>query len=947
VYAVISSRSGTFKISKQFFIGLLLSLMLPCSPVLATESPALESRVLKIGSELNYPPYAIVDANGEADGFSVDIIKAAAREMALKLEFEVGPWNVIKEKLKTGKLDALPLVAYSNERAVYFDFSSPYIISHAVIFVRDDSKGINSPDDIRDKEVLVMRGDSTHEFITNSKVTEKIFLTNTLDEAFKMLAAGQHDAVVAPELVGLLVLNQLKLTHIKHLPQHLDTYGKGYGFAVRKGNGELLEHLNRGLVLIKASGEYDRIYNKWFGDVEPWHVMNQRIIVGGATSLAAVIFLALIVLLWNRQLRKRVQEAMGSLHESEQRFSATFSQAAIGLALVGLDGKCLRVNQTICDMVGYSNEELMQRSFQDITHPDDLDIDLKFVQQMLAKEIATYAMEKRYFRKSGSIVWVNLTVSLVLKENGEPDYFISAIEDITERKQDESEIQMLLQAVEQSSEAVVITAKNGSIQYVNPAFTQITGYSEAEAIGKNPRILKSGNQKADFYLNMWETLLGGQAWQGKVVNRKKNGDFFPSMLTISPIKNQAGEITNYIGLQQDLSGFESMEAQFHQAQKMEAIGTLVGGIAHDFNNILAGMTGNLYLAKKHSLENPAVLKKLAAVEDLSFHAAELIKQLLTFARKGAVSTKPFPLTPFIKETIKLIRPSLSEGIALHYDICNESLVVNGDATQLHQVLLNLINNARDALDGRADPCITVRLAGFHPDKQFIKHHVDFSDGEYAHLSVEDNGCGVEEGQLEHLFEPFYTTKEQGKGTGLGLAMSFGAIKTHGGHIEVASTEGIGSTFHIYLPLCAEEIKQPAQEEFRPTIAQGGGELLLLVDDDRHVREAGRQVLESIGYRVMEASDGLDAIDVFTANQKEIALVIMDVVMPNLGGVDAWARMREIHPQAEVIFLTGYDKGALGEDKVPSDNHVVLSKPYDIAKLSQAIRNKIERVTFGL
>ncbi|MES0371393.1 MAG: ATP-binding protein [Mariprofundaceae bacterium] len=383
---------------------------------------------------------------------------------------------------------------------------------------------------------------------------------------------------------------------------------------------------------------------------------------------------------------------------------------------------------------------------------------------------------------------------------------------------------------------------------------------------------------------------------------------------------------------------ELIERQFLQAQKMEAIGTLVGGIAHDFNNILAGMINNLYLVKQKVKDNPDALRNIASIEQLSFRGADLINQLLTFARKDRVTMKPLLLIPFIKETLKLLRSSLPESIEIHHNICKNSLRISGDETQIHQMLMNLFNNARDVLHGRDSPRITVRLKAFHADDKFVKKHSHFKAGYYARLSVEDNGSGIPEDHIEHLFEPFFTTKEVGKGTGLGLSMVFGAVKTHAGFVEVESIEGNGATFHIYLPLL--ENKETAPKPLPEDTVAGHGEMILLVDDDVHILESGKEVLEALGYTVLRAMNGLDAVDTFITHQNDIALIIMDLVMPKLGGVLAVERIRKISPDVKVIYSTGYDKEGSLPGQIPLGDAVILSKPYNVEELSKTIRDQL-------
>jgi len=263
------------------------------------------------------------------------------------------------------------------------------------------------------------------------------------------------------------------------------------------------------------------------------------------------------------------------------------------------------------------------------------------------------------------------------------------------------------------------------------------------------------------------------------------------------------------GTFQDVTERKFLEAQAQESQKMEALGTLVGGIAHDFNNILAGMTGNLYLAKIKSKDNPEVIKKLEVIEGLSFRTAKLIRQLLSFAHKERTNTKPLEFTSFVEKTIRSTYDLLAENIELQEVLSDELLTVNGDSEQLQQVITNIMKNARDAVEEVKKPAITIKLDKFLAGNDFTKIHPDCKEGLYAHLSVEDNGCGILEEDLSHLYEPFFTTKEQGKGTGLGLSMVLGAIQTHFGAIDVESCVDKGSTFHIYLPLIDEGESQPS------------------------------------------------------------------------------------------------------------------------------------------
>lgn len=422
---------------------------------------------------------------------------------------------------------------------------------------------------------------------------------------------------------------------------------------------------------------------------------------------------------------------------------------------------------------------------------------------------------------------------------------------------------------------------------------------------------------------------------------KSDGSFYPAMMTVSPVLDQSGMVAAYrhiVSIHSDLSKLVDMENRFHQAQKMDALGTLVGGIAHDFNNMLAGMTCNLYMARQRVKGLPDVEKKIADVERISFHAADMIRQMLAFARKGDVTMKPLIFSALVKETLRFLGPILPDNIDFRQYHCKEMLRVVGDATQIHQVLMNLINNARDALDGVNDPRIVVQMEQFVADDAWVSRYPYFRCGAYAHVSVADNGCGIKEAQMQHLFEPFFTTKKSGKGTGLGLAMVYGAIKMHRGFVEVQNNEEGGATFHIYVPLLQTPDEASAGAATAETVMVGQGETILLVDNQRDIVEPVRELLEMLGYVVQVATDGRQAIELFSGQAASIDLIIMDLVMPSMGGIEAAQAIRMVDPDVKIIFFTGYDT----EMRNDVAGEIVLGKPFAIDSLSRLIRRELDQ-----
>jgi len=494
---------------------------------------------------------------------------------------------------------------------------------------------------------------------------------------------------------------------------------------------------------------------------------------------------------------------------------------------------------------------------------------------------------------------------------------------------------LLTSLIDSVPDLIFYKDRNSVYMGANRAFCGFVGKQQSDLIGLNDYDLFD-KDVADFFREKDQAMLNsGEARRNEEwVDYPDGRRVLLDTLKASYVSKD-GAIIGLIGISRDITEFDSLKAQFLQAQKMEAIGTLVGGIAHDFNNMLAGITGNIYIAKMMLDGNKDAQSRLDDIESLSFKAAAMIEQLLTFARKTRVKMQPLPLSPYIRETLKFLRATVPENILIEEHIEAGSLTVTGDETQIHQILMNLISNACDALADVADPMIQVGLEAVEIDRVFIEAKPYFTPGSYAHLSVRDNGCGVPEAQVAHLFEPFFTTKEQGKGTGLGLAMVFGAVKTHAGYVEVSSEQGSGTCFDIYIPLC--EVTAAETERVALPPASGAGELILLVDDEELVRKTTAAVLESLGYTVVQAGDGDEGWQQFVTHQDTIALALLDVVMPHGGGVELAGRIRAVQPDLPIIFVTGYDQQHISDAEGQLPNTTVMGKPVKFDALSYLLR----------
>ncbi|WP_176962170.1 response regulator [Mariprofundus sp. NF] len=480
---------------------------------------------------------------------------------------------------------------------------------------------------------------------------------------------------------------------------------------------------------------------------------------------------------------------------------------------------------------------------------------------------------------------------------------------------------------------------NGVFSYVSPSITNLLGYSQEEFKTHYAQYLTDHplNKEVEKYTE--QALAGKTQPSYELEIFAKDGSRHWLEINESPVSDEAGTVVAVEGIAHDITDKKELQKQFLQAQKMEALGTLVGGMAHDFNNLLAGITGSLYIARRRIDSEPEQAKeKIQTAETLGAQAADMIKHLLTFARHGVVEKSPTPIKSLFKEASKLIEPGVPANISFKSAYDEEDMIIMASPAQLQQVLMNLVNNARDACIDAQNPEINISLKRYESDLVFKQKHPDVSGHEFALIAVKDNGTGISHENLNKLFEPFFTTKEPGKGTGLGLAMVYGTIKDHGGAIEVESQPGEGSTFQVFLPL-KHTARQTVAESGEESMAEAG-ETILLADDDEMLLIAYADILSSLGYQVITANNGMQALKIYREKGDAIDLVILDIVMPEMGGVDAARDIRKINPGQRLLFSTGYDLNQEMVKHLSEENETIISKPWSVASASRIIREQL-------
>jgi len=413
----------------------------------------------------------------------------------------------------------------------------------------------------------------------------------------------------------------------------------------------------------------------------------------------------------------------------------------------------------------------------------------------------------------------------------------------------------------------------------------------------------------------------------------------PVELTAYAISNTDHEMQYFITIC-DISCYKTLEEQYLHAQKMDGIGSMVCGIAHDFGNMLSAINCNLFLLKQECEQHPASTGKLNDIESMTRVAGDMIEHLLSFSRQDehAPNLKQTPVTQLLRQSIKLYRVSIPENITLHENIPPTDLLVSFANHQLEHVLLNLINNARDALINSKNPFIRITLEAYQPDSAFMQRHPGLSQqAAFACIRVEDNGCGISKAHINHLFDAYFTTKQAGKGNGLGLAMANQAITSHGGCIEVDSEPGQGTTMSIFLPATPDHAVTDSSHS-RNQVVEGEQQTILFVDDNSELVSVSRSVLETIGYKVLTATDGQQAIELFRS-RPDIDLFILDVVLPVMGGIECAKIIRQQRPDAAIIFSTGYDlSDTLQAHLQQYPDSCVLNKPCSVGMLSRTIHD---------
>jgi len=571
-------------------------------------------------------------------------------------------------------------------------------------------------------------------------------------------------------------------------------------------------------------------------------------------------------------------------------------------------------------------------TFIDRVHPEDRErLEKRYLAALFDRE--QYEVTYRILMGDGRIKWIEETGELQLGADLTLLRSCGTVHDVTIRRERNERILLQSAALEAAANGIVITDPEGRVEWCNPAFLQMSGYSMDECLDKFLHELQSPEDKQQKqYDAMFSEITSGLAWSGEIVCRRKNGSTYTEYMNVTPILD-LGHVKHLVAIKQDISEQKLLELQYLQSQKMESVGRLAGGVAHDFNNMLSVITGYSEMALADLPKDGHTARALEQVSKAAYRAAGLTRQLLAFSRRQVLAPKLINLNELIVDMEKMLRRLINEDISLEMHMAEAGLEFLADPGQIEQVLLNLVVNARDAMPKGGRISIATRserVSAIHSIGPAV------SPGEYVALLVTDTGCGMSEEVLAQIFEPFFTTKEQGKGTGLGLSTVFGIVQQSGGHIDVKSKVGSGTTFHILFPRSSTEDAQAESSKVSARkIPQRHG-TLLVVEDEEILRAMLRRGLESAGYTVIVAANGDEALPAFKENMAKIDLVITDVIMPMMDGPALADAIREMRPDMNILYMSGYTDDALSQHGVLNTGVQLILKPFTVEALVQKI-----------
>jgi len=643
-----------------------------------------------------------------------------------------------------------------------------------------------------------------------------------------------------------------------------------------------------------------------------------------------------------------VPDPSGASGSGQDGFADVVEWAPIGIFRVRRDGSFVAVNKRLAEMLGYATtEDLLARNLE---HDVYFDPAQRQTLLLLVESKGTdIRLEARWRTRTGAPIWVELTGHALPGIDGAPGYFEGLAVDVTDRKLTEMalrESERKMSTLISNLPGIAYRCRNDrqwTMEFISDGCRDLTGYTTYDlsfnrVVSYNDLILPEDRETV--WTAVQESIEADRPYLIMYRLRAADGKLKWVWEKGEAVKTADGTVEALEGFITDITEKKDLEAQFLRSQRMESIGTLASGIAHDLNNVLAPITMSIAMLRG-KITDPSGLKWLQTIDASAVRAAGIVRQVLSFGR--GVEGERVPVQPrhIVNEIVKIARETFPRSLTISTAIPKDLWAINADPTQLHQVLLNLSVNARDAMEDGGT--LTVTAENVTLDEHYARLHIDARPGRYVALAVADTGTGIPRGILEKIFDPFFTTKPPGRGTGLGLSTVQAIVRGHGGFMNVYTEEGRGSSFRVYLPVCDLEGIAHSRAP-QGALPAGRGESVMVVDDEPSIREITRGMLESNGYRVLTASDGAEALALYRIRKREIAAVIIDLMMPGMDGSTAIRALRKMDPGVCIIASSGFGAEATATAAAALGAALFLQKPYSSGTLLRTLDELLHKST---
>lgn len=892
-----------------------------------------EHPVIRMAQDPGWPPIEFTDEHGAFVGIATDYVKLLGQRLGITfVSVSSASWNESFKRLKNWDIDMTACLTETADRSRFLTFTKPYLSSPIVILTRSDVSYVGDMRDLSGKKVAVVEGYAVSEWIARDYPEIIQVKVSSVREGVERVDTGDAFALVDNMLVLSYYRAKSKQYNVKISGTSAYLYAQS--MAVRKDWSIFAGILQKALDSISEPERF-AIYKKWV----PERFTPEFDYQLGWKVLSVVALILVGLLIWNRKLtseiqkRKRVEAA---LSESEESYRKLFEDHAAVKMLIDPDsGAIVDANRAAADYYGWPREQLQRMNIRQINRSAS-DVLENSIKKTMAEHDAHF--EFHHQLADGSIRDVEVFSSRVRWKDR--DFLHSIVHDITDRKHVADELERLRAAIEQTSDGVVVGSVDGTILFVNPSFEVLAEMDHSELIGKNVSVLKNGLHDERIFGDIWATISGGNRWKGRFSYKKEDGSPCFVEATVSPVRDAADKIVNYVSVERDVTDHVNLSEQLQRAQRLESVGRLAGGVAHDFNNMLQIILGHVELALDLLGNEHAVSPDLISIQQATRGAAELTQQLLTFARKRTVSPQVLNLNTVVDGILESLIKTAGENVEFVWRPKKDLWSVKMDLVQVKQIFDNLCQNARDAIAGAGKIEISTDSVVF--DRVSNAHYAGITAfGEYVAISVTDSGCGMGPDVMAHLFEPFYTTKKMGKGTGLGLATVYGIVNQNNGAIDVESSLGNGTTVTIYLPRHVGEAV-PLNAGGVGVPEHGKGETLLVVEDETVILSIVKRNLEKLGYRVFSAELPKLALEIAEKHVGEIQLLVTDVVMPGMNGKELSVLLQARDPKMRVLFMSGYTADAMAHHGMLEAGIHFLQKPFTTVDLAKKVRQALDQ-----